>query len=367
VKGKLVRLSAFALRVPLGRPLRLANQTIAAREYVVAEAADDEGRVGRAIGYSRGAPVEAVIRRMISPLWQGSELEHYTALYDGTVGRNAMQGSHGIFWRALSLADCAVHDLMAIRAGVPLAQFLGGQPTPVKATLAGCYPVADETERTIAVLMAEMARYGASGVKVTGSGDLRRDTLRLGWCRAELPAETPLIVDLYNSAPPAKELIPTAKAWAEYGMGWLEDPYAFDEYGELAALADGLSYPVGVGDEQAGLAHFRNLIDFGHIGVVRLDATTCGGVTGFMRIAQLATDRGLPVSCHVFHHLHAQLAAVVPGGAVEYMLPDTGVDAIHLLLDQDLEWRSGRMLPSAEPGVGYRWNEAALQRFRLPE
>jgi len=367
VNGRLVALSAYALRVPLERPLPLANQTIMARDYVVAEAVDEDGRIGRAIGYSRGAPVETVIGRMIAPLWQGGDLATYATLYDATVSRNAMQGSHGIFWRALSLADCAVHDLMAIRAGVALAVYLGGAIAPVRTTLAGCYPVATETPETLAALMGQMARYRAAGVKVTGSGDLVRDTERLRVCRAALPAEVPLIIDLYNAAPPAKELAPVARTWEAFGMGWLEDPYGFDEFGELAALADSLPYPVGVGDEQAGLAHFRNLIDFGRIGVVRLDATACGGVTAFLRIAAMAAERGVPVSCHVFHHLHAQLAAVVPGASAEYMLPETGVDAIHRLLDEDLAWEGGRMVPSSRPGVGYLWNEDALRRYRDAE
>jgi L-alanine-DL-glutamate epimerase-like enolase superfamily enzyme len=364
VSGRLVSLSAFALHVPLERPLLLANQTIAARDYVVAEATDEDGRIGRAIGYSRGAPVEVAIERMISPHWRGRDLDAYAALYDATVSRNSMQGSHGAFWRALSLADCAVHDLLAMRAGVPLAQYLGGTVRPVRATLAGCYPVADETAKTIAALMKQMGAYGAAGVKVTGSGDLGRDTERLQMCRASLPADMPLIIDLYNAAPPARELAPVAKSWGAFGMGWLEDPYGFDEFGELAALAGDLPYPVGVGDEQAGLAHFRNLIDFGHIGVVRLDATACGGVTGFLRIARMAAERGRPVSCHVFHHLHAQLAAVVPDCMAEYMVPDTGIDAIQRVLDEDLAWQDGKLVPSLRPGVGYVWNEAALQQFR---
>ncbi|HVZ13612.1 MAG TPA: enolase C-terminal domain-like protein [Bauldia sp.] len=367
MNGRLAGLSAYALHVPLERPLPLANQTITARDYVIAEAVDEDGRVGRAIGYSRGAPVHAVIRQMIAPSWQTHDLATYPDLYDATVSRNAMQGSHGIFWRALSLADCAVHDLMAMRAGVPLSRYLGASPAPVKTTLAGCYPVANETPATLAALMTRMAEYRASGVKVTGSGHLARDTERLRLCRAALPAGVPLIIDLYNAAPPTRELAAIASTWAELGMGWLEDPYGFDELQELAALAQRLPYPVGVGDEQAGLAHFRNLIDFGRIGVVRLDATACGGVTGFLRIAAMATGRGLPVSCHVFHHLHAHLAAAVPGTAVEYMLPETGVDAIDRLLDEDLEWDEGRLVPSSRPGVGYVWNEPSLRRFRQPE
>ncbi len=145
MSGRLARLDAYALRVPLERPLLLSNQTITTRDYVIVEARDDDGALGRAIGYSRGAPVETVVERMIAPVWAGAALDDYAALYRRTLRANSMQGSHGIFWRAVSLADCAVHDLLAIRAAVPLAEWLGGKVAPVPATLAGCYPVASET------------------------------------------------------------------------------------------------------------------------------------------------------------------------------------------------------------------------------
>ena len=358
-------ISAYELRVPLPTPLPLAAMTITSRDYTVVEIVDDEGTLGRAVGYARGAPVAATVERMLAPQWQGQVVADPAALHDKTVRGNVMQGTHGIFWRALSLADCALHDLASRRAGLPLAAFLGGALHPVETTLAGCYPVTSETPDSMTALMATMAAYGAAGIKVTSSGDFARDTDRLRICRAALRDSTPLIIDLYGCVPDAASLLPHARAWGELGMAWLEDPFRFDDFEDLAALAAGLDYPVGVGDEQSGLAHFRHLIDYGRIGIVRLDATTCGGVTGFRRIAALAAERGLPVSCHVIHHLHAQLATLLPEGKVEFMLPETGVDATHLLFETDLAWDSGRLVPGSGPGIGVDWNEAALARYRI--
>jgi len=360
----LVRLDAYVARVPLPRPLLLANQTIEAREYVVVEAEDANGLTGRAIGYTRGAPVDAVVSRMLKSAWLGSDLGDYPAIYDKTVRAHSFQGTHGIFWRALSVADIAVHDLLAKRDGVPLAVWLGGSARPVSTTLAGCYPLANQTEEGLDALVKRMAVLPSTGIKVTSSGNYALDTLRLKACRQALGDARPLIIDLYNAAHDAESLIPYARQWAEFGMGWLEDPFGFDALDDLAQLANALPYPVGVGDEQAGLKHFDNLMRYGRIGVVRLDATTCGGVTAFLRIARLATSRGVPVSCHVFHHLHAQLASVVDKASIEYMLPETGVDAIDSLIDEDLEWGSTGLLPAARPGIGIVWNEQVLREHR---
>ncbi len=360
----LVRLDAYVARLQLPRALILANQTIEAREYVIVEAEDANGSTGRAIGYTRGAPVEAVVSRMLVQSWVGSDLDEYSAIYEKTVRTHGFQGTHGIFWRALSLADIAVHDLLAKRDGVPLAVWLGGRIRPISTTLAGCYPLTDQTGEELEALLRRMAVLPSTGIKVTGSGNYVWDTQRLKTCRQILGGPLPLIIDLYNAAPDAESLIPYARQWAEFGMGWLEDPFGFDALDDLAQLATALPYPVGVGDEQAGVQHFDNLMLYGRIGVVRLDATTCGGVTGFLRIARLARARGVPVSCHVFHHLHAQLASALEQVSIEYMLPESGVDAIDSLIDEDLAWASAGMLPSDRPGIGIQWNEQALLKHR---
>jgi L-alanine-DL-glutamate epimerase-like enolase superfamily enzyme len=245
---------------------------------------------------------------------------------------------------------------MCQRARLPLAVLLGAQLRPVPVTMAGCYPTKDETPASITELMMAMAAFKASAIKITGSGDLERDSRRLVDCTRALGDGTPLIIDLYGSVSSADELLRYAKGWADLDMAWLEDPFRFDNLTELALLTSELPYPVGAGDEQSGLENFRNLVRFAGVRVVRLDATTCGGVTGFRRISSVATAARVPVSCHVFHHLHAQLACLAINITVEYILPDSGVDAIHELLGPDLEWRDRSLIPENSPGICSAWN-----------
>lgn len=88
--NRIATVSAYDVRVPLPAPLALANQTIVARDYVVVEMTDDAGTVGRSIGYARGAPVSAVVERMLAPLWQGGDLGNIAALSDRTASVHSM-------------------------------------------------------------------------------------------------------------------------------------------------------------------------------------------------------------------------------------------------------------------------------------
>ncbi len=361
----LTRLEAFEIILPLPRPLQMGAMATVERHYVIARAYDDEGNVGTAYALGRNAPVAETIDRLIAPRWLNKPLDSHPEFYANTVKGNVFLGSNGIFWRALSLADCALYDLLSRRAGQTLAEYLGGQIRPVTTTLAGFYPTADETPESLAALVELMAGMNPAAIKVTSSVDFERDTKRMELARKLIPDGPPFIIDLYCMTPNARTLLPYARKWADLHMLWLEDPFMFDDYENLAELAQGIAYPVGVGDEQTGLAHFRRLIEQGKIGVVRLDATTCGGIRAFIEIAQMAAEHHVPVSTHVYHHLHSQLSCAVPNHQwVEYMLPESAAESIQLVWNSDLKWQDGHLLPSTTGGLGIDWNEDALRHYR---
>lgn len=361
---KLARLTAYEVRVTLPKPLLLGAIAMREREYVMAEVEDEHGLRGYGVALTRDAPVGETIRRLIEPRWVGRSLDDYPVLYDETLKAHRFLGTNGIYWRAISLVDCAVHDLLAKAAGVPLCVYLGGKIQPVAVTLAGCYPTQDETPETLASLMADMERYGAAGIKITSSSDYARDTERLRICREALQSPIPFINDLYSQVPDVQTLLPWAQRWGELNMLWLEDPFWFDEFDAMAELARQLPYPVAVGDEQSGLTHFEHLMHYGQIGIVRLDATVCGGVTGFRRIARAAEERGRYVSSHIFHHLHVHLAAAIPNVRwIEYMLPQAHIDGFSQVVTNDLRWEQGHLVPDDVPGVQYVWGSSVLEQI----
>jgi L-alanine-DL-glutamate epimerase-like enolase superfamily enzyme len=362
----LKRLSAYEVRVPLPRTLNLGAMIIRDREYVIVEAESEAGNCGYSIGFTRGAPIRATIERLLKPRWEGINLEDYPLIYQSTSRSNRFLGTHGVYWRAVSAADCAIHDLLAKEAGLPLCVYLGGQITPVEVTLAGCYPTNDETPESLQQQMEMMEQYRAAGIKLTSATDYARDTERLRIARSALQSGTPLLIDLYAQVDHVADILPYALRWAEYDLLWVEDPFWFDNFDDLHELARALPYPVGVGDEQGGIDHYRNLMRYGNPGVLRLDVTACGGITAFRSITQMAFERGIPISTHVFHHLHAHLAAAIPGVKwIEYMLPQAGIDGLSALIRNDLQWSSGRIVPDDAPGVHYEWNTEMLERYRL--
>lgn len=363
--SQIAHVEAFEVILPLPKPLQLGAMVIPHREYTVVRVRDDQGEVGTAYHLSRNAPVAATVLKTVAPHWLGHALTDHSARYTHTLKANVTLGSNGIFWRAVSLFDCALHDLLARRAGVSLARYLGGTPRPIQPMLVGGYPLPSETPESLADEMRRYAAYKPSAIKLGSSVDWARDTQRLRTARGVIPDDIPLMLDLYWSLTDLAPFLAEAQAWGELGMGWIEDPVAYDDYDGLAQLAAALPYPVAVGDEQSGLRQFEHLMDRGHIGVVRLDATVCGGVRAFMAIARAAALRGLSVSAHVHPHLHTQLACALPNVRwVEYMPLEGGLESAHLLWQHDIGFVNGMLQTSDTPGIGYAWDEGALREAR---
>jgi len=367
MSGAIDDIEAFHVRVPLPCPLRLGQMMIPDREYVIVKIRDEDGQIGWSYGLGRNAPVAETISRTITPIWRGRKLDEHDAFYKLAVQSNVCLGTNGIFWRALSLCDCALYDLLAKRENKTLAEYLGGTLRSVPCMLAGGYPLPDESPQSLAEEIEQMAAQQPVSIKIASTTDYQRDTDRLRLARKHA-GDTPLMIDLFWTADPVEPLIRAATEWRDLGIGWLEDPVPFDHYEEAAQLARATGLPIAIGDEQSGRRQFDRLMQEAKVAVVRLDATVCGGVRAFLQIAQAAADRGLEVACHVFHHVHTQLACVATNvRCVEQFPTSLGLDSIHELWKSDLSIRNGSLHPDATAscGVGYLWDESAITRCRI--
>lgn len=365
MNGVIASIEAFDVVVPLPRPLQLGAFLIPHREYVLVRVRDGKGLMGSAVGLTRNAPVAATILRAVAPYLTACSLKDYDGKYEAILQANVPLGTNGIFWRAISLVDCAVHDLMAQRAGLPLYAFLGGQRQAIPCVLVGGYPTLEETRESLQDQARQMAGLEAAVIKIGSCGDFVRDTQRLRDMRDAVPDGPPLAMDFYWQCHRPETLLEGTADWNSLRMAWVEDPVAFDDYESAATLSRGLSFSVAIGDEQSGVRNFERLMDTGGIGIVRLDATVCGGVKTFLSIARAAEERGLPVACHVFHPLHVHLACAAPAVKfVEQFVPGSGFDSLDRLWLSDLPMRGGCLRPPETPGIGWNWNEEAIECYR---
>jgi len=350
--------------LPLPAPLRLGPVVVTEREYAAVEVETDDGLVGKAYCLTRNAPVVACVERLVTPVVMGREWSGPEEAWDACSRATVLIGRTGLVVRAIGLVDIALWDIAAQRAGLPLWRHLGGADPTAPAMLVASYPLTDRTPESLA---ADVVRYGAAGwwlLKIARDSDPDRMRRWLETAAAGLPAEARLVVDAGNGWRSSDEALAELPLWGETPLAWLEDPLVPEDAESCAQIRRGGPHPVGVGDEVTHIGTFRALLDADAIDVLRLDVPAVGGVTPSLRVQELAAERGVPVSLHIYPEISAHLAPLRPGTIVETFdatIPGGNpLDPAHLLRTGGTVFEGGTATAPDAPGLGF---ELDRERF----
>ena len=199
-------------------------------------------------------------------------------------------------------------------------------------------------------------QLGCTAVKVTvGAGSPQLDASRLAAVREVVGDDTLLVVDAFRTFRGLEDALHRLRLLEPYDLSYVEDPFSETAAPLVRDLRRRSGMSIGLGENLTGHRAFRDLLDADAVDVVRCDATVAGGVRELMAATALASARALPVSMHVHANVHVHFGAALsnlhPAG-LEYMPPDSGLDALETLLDEPLEIRDGRAVLPDQPGLG---------------
>jgi len=91
-----------------------------------------------------------------------------------------------------------------------------------------------------------------------------------------------------------------ARACAELGVGWIEEPldmYAYDEQAELCRRSD---VPIAGGELNGGWQEFKVMLEKGSYDIYQPDATMGGGIGDAKRVLDACRERGLGYTPHTW-------------------------------------------------------------------
>jgi L-alanine-DL-glutamate epimerase-like enolase superfamily enzyme len=362
---RITAIQAAECRLPLPRPIRLGPVEIRTRDFVVLRLESDTGLVGDALGYPRGAPLMEAVRRM-APFVQGSEVALRRATVDGVLQR--FVNGRPSFVKAASLYDIALWDLAAREAGQPLHALLGACRRAVPVMVVAGYYLDQRSIEDVCDEVRLRVDEGYGRIKIMISGTNPDFDERLV-AAVKAVAGDRLCADAHWAFRSLPEALRTLRRLEKHDLAFIEDPFGphqGDLTGHLQArLATPLAYGEDLPDPQAiGRA-------IAQVPVLRLDATTCGGVTPAMGLVEQAANAGNAVLPHVFLPVHAQLAGALRGiDAVEYIPIEVGACPMFDLLDGPPGIDGGTLAIDQRPGAGFalRWDvveATAAERFSL--
>lgn len=275
---------------------------------VTAECGDITGT-----GWTYGHPACAdVITRSLAAHVVGHDALDVTAAFDAMAKAVRNIGRSGIAGQALSAADMALWDLKARVLGVPLHRLLGAvrDNVPVYGsggfTTYGPHQMRDQ-------LLGWVRDHGITRVKIkigeSWGTRTRRDVSRMRQARAAVGDEIALMVDA-NGGYTAKQAVRLMSEVADLAITWLEEPVSSDDLSGLRAVRDAVDADVAAGEYGHRLADFVPLCSA--VDCLQVDASRCGGITEWQRVAALAAAHRLEVSAHCAPWLHAAVGAATP-------------------------------------------------------
>ncbi|MCS0495792.1 mandelate racemase/muconate lactonizing enzyme family protein [Ancylobacter sp. MQZ15Z-1] len=192
-----------------------------------------------------------------------------------------------------TLIDCALHDMCARQAGVPLAVRLGapdGAPI-THATNQTLFVSSDET------FLARAAAYVARGfteLKVRiGAGDIADDLRRVALLRERFGTGVTLAADA-NGAWELPAALAHLDALARYDLAYVEQPVAPGDWKALDELAARSPIPVMLDESVTGLDEVRRIADAGNGLMAHLKLVKLGGLTPALEAARLLSRAGVP-------------------------------------------------------------------------
>lgn len=334
-----MRVAPYAL--PFRRPFATARETIAARRGFVVWVEDAAGR--RGVG--EAAPLEgfgmesldacAAALEAWRPALVGRQWVPPGGWSPGLApgldllpqGHRHPAARHGV--------ECALLDLAAHAAGLPLARWLhsaAAGSVPVNATLG-----ADAPEEAARQAREQVARgFGTLKLKVGVGGD-DADAARVMAVRAAAGPDVRLRIDA-NGAWSETQALRMLRRLALQHLEYAEQPVPATELDAMVRLAKESPVPIAADEMVTSEASALDVLQSRAAQVLVLKPMALGGLIATLRIAHQAFQRGIPVVLTtMLEGIFARMAAVHAAAALPALAggrvpqPACGLATGHLL------------------------------------
>lgn len=290
---RITRITAQAFRVPVETPVATSFGIMRNRPAVFVRVEDADGCFGWGEAFANwpaaGAEhrvhllMDDVADLVLGREWDGpatmfADLERETRI------RALQCGEPGPFRQVIAALDIAAWDMVARRAGLPVARLLSSEAaTQVPAYASGIH--IDAAPQVI----VDARTLGFAAFKVKVGFDTPAEPAKLAELTSGLALGEQLCADA-NQAWGVDQAEGVLRQVVSLGLRWMEEPVPADASLQDWARLAGVGVPLAGGENITGVADFRTAL--GVLSFVQPDVAKWGGLSGCLRVAELTRAAG---------------------------------------------------------------------------
>ncbi|MBZ9603301.1 mandelate racemase/muconate lactonizing enzyme family protein [Phyllobacterium chamaecytisi] len=359
------RAAVHLFRMPPSVPWEDATHRVPAIEVIVLELTVN-GRPAYGFSYTvgvGGTAVRALIQDYCLSQLVGRDARYVIGAWKSLYYHLHRTGMGAITTLALAAIDVALWEVRAQASGRPLHLEMGGSARSIPAYTSGIdlHLSPEELFGLQQVKQAEGYEWFKIKVGLPRQAD---DIARIAAAREAIGPDAHLVLDA-NQSWDLGEAVRRCRAFEPFNVSWIEEPLAPEDIGGHATLRSKTGIPLAVGESLYTAQSVRDYLVADAVDIVQADIARVGGLTPWLRIANLAAACNRPVAPHFLVELSLHALCAVDNGLV---LENVRGGSLHDLglAREAIRVVRGAALPSTIAGHGVTLEIAGNQRHRVP-